>query len=345
MQNYKFFTHMNKKILITGGAGYIGSHAIYTMCQKGYQVVVIDNLFRGFKEAIDVLSTEFPNQITFYKADLRNKEEILEILSKEKPESVMHFAAALVVAESMKNPYLYFQNNTYGTANLLEVMREVGIKNIVFSSTCATYGPANNKPVSESLAQIPESPYGESKYLSEKEIIWFNKLFGINFMILRYFNVCGAQQDGLIGYSTKPSFLLMQNAVRGALGIAPFQFTHGKMDTPDGSPIRDYINVEDLVDAHYLALKKMEKSNVSGIYNIGTGNGNSAKEIVQKVMDITGKKFETSTGELRQGEATALFADISKIKNELGWEPKRTLEDSVNSLVKWYTKHPEGWEY
>jgi UDP-glucose 4-epimerase len=333
------------KILITGGAGYIGSHAVLKMCSEGYEVVVIDNLWRGFKECIETLQNLFPDKITFYQADLRNKSDIKEILFKENVESVMHFAAALVVFESMIDPYLYFQNNTYGTANLLEVMRELGIKNIVFSSTCATYGPADNKPVNEELAQIPESPYGESKFLTEKEIKWFSKIFDMNYMILRYFNVCGANEDGIIGYSTKPSFLLMQNAVKGALGIEQFKFTYSQVDTPDGSPIRDYINVEDLVDAHYLALKKMENNNISNIYNIGTGKGNSVKEVVDKVMSITSKQFETVRGEARKGEATALYADISKIQNDLGWMPKRSIEDSINSLVKWYTKRPQGWEY
>ena len=342
------------KILITGGAGYIGSHAVLKACQENFEVVIIDNLFRGYKECIDTLQKLFPNKITFYNIDIREKQDLKNILEKERDiKAVMHFAALLSVGESMQIPYLYFQNNTYGTLNLLECMNDAGIKNLVFSSTCASYANiVNENPadlskyaIDENQLQKPESVYGESKFLSEKEIIWFGKLFQMNYMILRYFNVCGSNSDTIIGYSTKPSMALIQNALRGALGIEPFKFTYSNVPTPDGSPIRDYINVEDLVDAHFLALEKMLNSNVSQIYNLGTGNGSSVKKVVNKVMEVTGKNFDVEKAEARPGEAIALFANTNKIKTELGWEPKRSLEDSIHSLVKWYTKRPNGWEY
>ncbi|MEI7603876.1 MAG: UDP-glucose 4-epimerase GalE [bacterium] len=338
------------KILITGGAGYIGSHAVYKACSDGHDVVIVDNFLRGFRECIETLSSTFPGKITFYNADLRKKEEIEKVFEKEKIDAVLHFAALCSVNESMEDPYFYFENNTYGTANLLDVMKKYDVRNIVFSSTCATYGPKERSDniydysINELNIQLPESPYGESKLLSEKEIFWFNKLFGINYTILRYFNVCGAQENGIVGDSKRPSLLLMQNAVRGALGIEPFKLTYSEVDTPDGSPIRDYVNVEDLIDAHFLALDKMIRQKTSGIYNVGTGKGSSVLEIVNKVMEITGTKFDISKGEARKGEAKALYSNTEKIVNELGWKPARSIEDSVKSLVKWYTNRPNGWK-
>ena len=340
-------------ILITGGAGYIGSHAVLKACREGHTVIVIDNLFRGFKECIETLQQLFPNQITFYKVDIRDKDKLEEVFQKEKIDAVMHFAALLSVNESMQIPYLYFQNNTYGTLNLLECLQKYKIKNIVFSSTCATYASKiiSDSPdlsqysIDENNDQIPESVYGESKLLTEKEIKWFGKIYEINYTILRYFNVCGCNNDGLIGYSTRPSMLLMQNAVRGALEIEPFQFTCGTVNTPDGFPIRDYINVEDLVDVHFLSLEKMLKDNKSNIYNVGTGEGNSVKEIVDKVMALSHHTFNIVQGDVRAGEAPALYANTNKIYDELNWKAKRSIEDSINSLIKWYQKKPQGWSY
>lgn len=337
------------KILITGGAGYIGSHAAFKACELGYDVVIIDNLFRGYQECVDTLSAHFPNKITFYKADLRDKKSLQEVFTKEKIDSVMHFAALLSVNESMQIPYLYFENNTYGTLNLLETLREFNVRNIVFSSTCATYAPPvhaaeKDFSIAEDNPQASDSVYGESKFLMEKEVIWFGKIYNINYTILRYFNVCGCNPDAIIGYSTRPSMALMQNAVRGALNIEPFKFTYSQMDTPDGSPIRDYVNVLDLVDTHFLALDKMMKENKSDIFNVGTGNGTSVKEVVDKVVEITGKKFDTAMGEARKGEATALYSNTDKITRELGWKPTRSIEDSINSLVKWFMARPDGWK-
>jgi UDP-glucose 4-epimerase len=335
------------KILITGGAGYIGSHAVFKMASEGYDVVVLDNLHRGYKQAIDTLQERFPGKISFHKADLTSKEEVEKVFAQEKDiVGVMHFAALCSVNESVENPYAYFRNNVYGTANLLETMRENDVKNIVFSSTCATYKVVGDGKVDENAEVAPDSPYGESKYLAEKEIMWYEKAFGFNAIRFRYFNVCGANEEGLIGDSKKPSQLLMQNAVRGALGIEEFKFTYGEVPTSDGSPVRDYINVEDLVDAHYVAMKKLldGEKDLSGLYNIGTGNGNSVKEIVDKVKEVTGKEFPTNKGEARKGEAVSLYADTTKTREKLGWQAHRNLEQSINSLVKWYDKHPHGWD-
>ena len=334
------------KILITGGAGYIGSHAVKLMLEKGDRVIVIDNLFRGFKEAVDTLQKEYGKEnLTFYKADLKNGEDIDKILKKEKPDGIMHFAALCLVNESVEKPEDYFENNVYGSLNLLKAMIGNKINNIVFSSTCAVYGESQYLPVDEKHPLIPTNPYGESKLLVEKILKWFDECHGLRYTILRYFNVSGSSSDGLIGDSKKPSQLLVQNAVRGALGIEPFNLTCPKVKTKDGSPIRDYINVEDLVEAHRIALERLISKKSSEIFNLGTGKGNSVLEVINQVKKITGSDFLVGKVEARKGEYAEIYANISKAKKILGWKPKRTIKDSVNSLVKWYKNHPKGWKY
>ncbi len=233
-----------------------------------------------------------------------------------------------------------------GTLNLLRAIKKYQVGKLVFSSTCAVYGEAQYLPVDEKHPTKPANPYGESKLMAEKEITWFSRLFGLKSVIFRYFNVAGAANDGLIGDSKKPSQLLVQNAVRGALKIEPFKLTCPKVATPDGTPIRDYVNVEDLARAHVLALDYLDKTK-SGcqVFNLGTGKGNSVLEIVNKVQEITGVKFPIEKGESRKGEYAKVYADITKVKSKLGWEPEKDLKETVYSLVKWYKKHPYGWSH
>lgn len=337
---------MGRKILVTGGAGYIGSVSTYLLLQKGYEVVVIDNFIRGYREPLELLQTKFgKKKLRFYKADLTHKSQIDKILKLEKNiEAVIHYAAYCLVNESMEVPQKYFSNNVGGTLNLLNTLLDNNIKKIVFSSTCAVYGETQYLPVDEKHACFPTNPYGESKLMVEKMIKWYGERLGLNYVILRYFNICGASDDGLIGDSKKPSVLLMQNAVRGALGIEEFKLTCPKVNTPDGTPIRDYINVVDLNEAHLLALEYLFKGGNSEIINLGTGRGNSVLEIVNAVQEITGKKFDLKRSTPRQGEYAQIYAKNLKAKKILGWSPKRTIKNSVESLVSWYTKHPKGWK-
>src|SRR3989338_10276597 len=333
---------MGKKILITGAGGYIGSVATYLFLKDGFEVVAIDNFSTGFRQPLELLEKKFgEEQFRFYTKDLiSDLEPLFKIESGI--DMVLHYAAPNNVDESMKDPQKYFKTVSLGI-NLLDTMLKHKIKNIVFSSTCAVYGEAQYSPIDESHPTNPVNPYGESKLMVEKIIEWYGKTLGLNYIILRYFNVCGASDDGLIGDSKKPSRHLMQNAVRGALGIEPFYLTCPRVDSPDGTPIRDYINVVDLNEAHLKALEHLFAGGKSDIINIGTGTGDSVLSIVNKVEEITGKSIKTETTEPRAGEYAQIYADISKAQSILKWVPKRSIKDSVRALVAWYNQYPQGW--
>ncbi|MCA9371983.1 UDP-glucose 4-epimerase GalE, partial [Candidatus Woesebacteria bacterium] len=277
-----------QKILITGAGGYIGSVATYLLLQKGYEVVAFDNFCTGFEAPLQLLQEKFgEKQLRYYNTDI--SADITPLLEKEQHiDAVLHYAAHCSVNESMEHPDWYFSNNTCATNNFLVQLLENNIHRFVFSSTCAVYGEADYVPIDEAHPTRPTNPYGESKRMSEKIIEWYGKQSGLQYMILRYFNVCGASDDGLIGDAKKPSVHLMQNAVRGVLGIEPFFLTCGKFDTPDGTPIRDYLNVVDFNEVHILAREHLTKGAASEIINLGTGTGNSVLEIIQAVEEITG---------------------------------------------------------
>ncbi len=337
------------RILITGCGGYIGSVSTYIFLQNGYSVVGLDNFTTGYKKPIELLKEKFGDKFTFYKADLHDD---LSPIFKNNVDVVVHYAASCLVDESMKNPGKYYSNNVAGSLNLIQVMDKYNVKKIIFSSTCATYGEAEYFPIDEKHPLKPTTPYGSSKKMVEELIQFYGQLRNFNYIILRYFNVCGASDDGTIGDSKKPSTLLVQNAVRGALKIDKFQLTCPEVETPDKTPIRDYINVVDLNEAHLLAVKKLssfakateDKDRFGEIINLGTGTGNSVLEIIDKVQEVTGVKFSIEKTTPRKGDDAKKIASIEKAKKILGWQPKRTIKDSIESLVKWYKIHPQGWE-
>ncbi len=330
-----------KTILITGGAGYIGSHAVKLFLQQGYEVVIFDNLFRGHEQAVEILKKY--GDCKFVKGDLKNREDIEKVFSEHNIAGVIHFAALCLVDESMKQPELYFENNVLGTLNLLRAMQGK-VDKLIFSSTCAVYGETVYLPVDEKHPTNPANPYGESKLMVEKMIKWYGELHGLHYVILRYFNVCGADSNGEIGDSKKPSTLLMQNAVRGAMGIEEFQYTCPTVKTPDGTPIRDYIDVEDLVNAHMAAFKYLDNNGENRILNLGNGKGYSVKEIVSEVEKVFNKTLEKKQTTPRQGEYAAIFADNTLAKQILNWQPKKTLQESIVSLQKWYQRFPKGFD-
>jgi len=335
---------MKEKILVTGAGGYIGSVATYLLLQQGYQVVAVDNFSTGYRQPLDFLQEKFGKEkLNYYQLDLRDN--LHDFFQKEKNiAAVLHYAAACKVDESMKQPEFYFSNNSLGSQNLMVNLLENGIDKIIFSSTCAVYGEAEYVPVDEKHPTRPKNPYGESKKITETIMRWYGELKNLHYVTLRYFNVCGASDDGLIGDAKKPSVLLVQNVVRGALGIEPFFLTCPSVNTPDGTPIRDYINVVDLNEAHLKALEYLLNNGKSETINLGTGTGNSVKEIVKEVEKATGKMIELKKAEQpRQGEYAKMIASIGKAKQVLGWQPHRTIETSVNSLVAWYNNHSHGW--
>jgi UDP-glucose 4-epimerase len=332
------------KILITGAGGYIGSVAASLFLEKGYEVVAVDNLARGFEGPLNYLATKYAaDKFRYYLKDIRA--EINEVFAKEAGiAAVLHYAAFCNVGESEKHPELYFGNNIQITLSLLEAMKAHNVKKILFSSTCSLYGEPQAEFISEEHPVDPTShPYGESKYMSERIIDWYSSLFGFKRIFLRYFNVCGATDDGEIGDSKNPSYHLMQNAVRGALGIAPFQLNNTPVNTPDKTPIRDYVNVVDLNEAHLLAIEYLLKEQKNDLFNLGTGTGNSVLEIISTVEKELGVTIAKSEGERRKTDVSRAVASNEKITRLLGWQPKRTLADSVISLAKWYRKHPQGW--
>jgi UDP-glucose 4-epimerase len=329
-------------IIVTGGGGYIGSHAVKRLLKDGNKVIVLDNFYRGYKEPLEILKKY--GELVVCEGDITKKDEIKKAFNYGDIDAVMHFAALCLVDESVREPAKYFKINTEGTVNLLEVMEEFGVKKIIFSSTCAVYGEAKYLPIDENHPTNPLNPYGESKLRAAREIEKFGELHGFKYVLLRYFNVCGADPEGEIGDSKKPSELLVQNAVRGALGIEPFKLTCPQVNTPDGTPVRDYVDINDIIDAHVLALKYLNQNGSSITVNLGTGKGWSVKEIVSEVESETGKVFEIIHGNTRQGEYATVFADNKLAYNTLGWAPKRTLKDSIKSLVQWYQKKPDGYK-
>ncbi len=333
------------KILVTGAGGYIGSVTSAQLLDAGFEIVAVDNFSRGFKKPLELLQEKYGKEkFRYYELDLvdGNFENLFK--NEQGVDLVMHFAAYCSVGESVDHPGMYHKNNVKGSLHLLEAIYKEGIRNFVFSSTCAVYGQSEYLPIDEDHPRHPLSPYGESKKEVE-DLITGGKFQDLNYVILRYFNVTGATEDGALGDGKKPSIHLVQNAIRGALGIEPFKLLYPRVDTPDESPVRDYVDVCDLADAHKKAAEYLLKGGENLIINLGTGSGYSVLEIVKSVEDLTGKKINLEKGKTREGDPAELFADNYKAREILHWKPERSLKDSINSLIKWYEGHPGGWEY
>lgn len=325
-------------ILVLGGAGYIGSHAVDRLVAKGYKVVVVDNLQTGHKDAVH-------NEASFYKGDIRDKVFLSSVFEKEEIEGVVHFAANSLVGESVQIPLAYFNNNVYGTQILLEVMEENNVKNIVFSSTAATYGEPKVIPIEETAETTPENPYGESKLMMEKMLKWCHNAYGMNYVALRYFNVAGAKEDGSIGEDHNPESHLVPLILQTALGQREKLLVFGNdYPTEDGTCIRDYVHVTDLVDAHILALEYLKNGGESTAFNLGSSNGFSVMEMIEAAKRVTEKEIPFDIVDRRAGDPSTLVASSEKARTILGWNPVNTTVDNIlKTAWNWHSNNPAGY--
>ena len=325
-------------ILVSGGAGYIGSHTVHELINQNKDVIIVDNLQSGHLKAVHP-------KAKFYKGDIRDSEFLDKVFSENNVEAIIHFAANSLVGESMEKPLLYFNNNVYGMQILLESMVKHNIKNIVFSSTAAVYGEPKKIPILEEDETNPTNTYGETKLTMEKMMKWVNKAYGITFVSLRYFNACGALEDGSIGEDHFPEShlipLILQVPLKKREAITVFGEDY---KTPDGTCIRDYIHVLDLADAHIKAVEYLQKGNESNIFNLGNGVGFSVKEIIDCAKEATNEEIKVVIGERRAGDPAKLIASNEKARKILGWEPKYTdVKDVISTAWGWHKNHPDGY--
>lgn len=326
------------RLLVLGGAGYIGSHTALELIKKGHEVIVVDNLVTGYEKAI-------PDKAVFYQGDIRNFDFLDNLFKKERIDAVIHFAAYSLVGESVTNPLKYYDNNLYGTKVLLEAMIKNNVNKIVFSSTAATYGEPENIPILESDRTCPTNPYGETKLAMEKMFHWASKAHGLSYVSLRYFNACGADATGQIGEAHNPESHLIPLVLQVPNGKRESVSIYGTdYDTPDGTCIRDYIHVTDLAEAHILAVEYLAKGGESNIFNLGNGVGYSVREVIETARRVTGHPIPATEVPRRAGDPARLVASGEKAKNILGWEPKiKQLDEIVESAWKWHRKHPDGY--
>lgn len=324
-------------ILVTGGAGYIGSHTILELIKNNYNIIIFDNLENGHIETVNILSKL--GNVEFFKGDLRNINDIEQLFNNFKIDGVIHFAAFALVEESVKNPSKYYINNIYGTINLLDTMIKHNIKRIVFSSSCATYGEPKYTPIDEKHTQDPVNPYGYSKLVVERIMDDYDIAYGLKSIRLRYFNVAGSDEKIRIGEWHEPETHLIPNIIKSAINEEKtFNIFGSDYDTKDGTCIRDYVNVLDLAEAHRLAYEYLLKENKTDVFNLGTGYGHSVKEVFETCEKVLNKKIPVEIKGRRAGDPAKLYADISKAKKILKWEPKRTLEESIRTNFLWEMK-------
>ena len=320
------------KILVTGGAGYIGSFMTRRLLDDSHEVVVLDSLERGHEEYID---SRAQKKI----GNLLDKNFVSSVFEQNTYDGIIHFAGYISMGESMEQPHLYFQNNFFATLNLLEEARKKGVNKFIFSSTAGTYGNPTQIPIPESHPKNPENPYGESKLMVERMLSWYQKIHGMNFVALRYFNACGAELDGSFGENHDPETHIIPNAIRAALDESEFTLFGEDYKTPDGTCVRDYIHVKDLVEAHVLAFNKLQEVQGGFYYNVGTGRGFSNKEVLEMVKKVSGKELRVVNAARRPGDADMLVADCSAISTELNFSPKHSdLETIIASAWKWHSK-------
>ena len=317
------------RILVTGGAGYIGSHTVHLLLEQGHEVTVVDNLSKGYRHNV-------PAKI-LYKLDICDTKALAEIMRQVRCEAVIHFAAFIAVGESMHEPERYFANNVGGSLSLLTAMIQTGVRHIVFSSTAAVYGEPASSPILETFPIQPVNAYGETKVMVETMLRWFDRIHGLTSVCLRYFNACGAEPSGQLGEEHEPETHLIPLVLRAVMSGNPVTVFGDDYATPDGTCVRDYIHVNDLAQAHILALGHLLGGGASDQFNVGTSEGHSVMQIIRAVEEVTGLKVPYTMGARREGDPPALVADSGKLRSRLGWQPRYAdLDTIVRHAYLWH---------
>jgi UDP-glucose-4-epimerase GalE len=332
-------------VVVTGGAGYIGSHAVLALAAAGYDVVVYDDLSAGHREAVARIIKAWPQRrISLVKGDVLDGAVIAQTLRTSGADAVMHFAARLAVGESVRDPLGYYRTNVIGTLTLLEAMVGAGIRRFVFSSTAATFGEPEHVPIDETHPQRPINPYGETKLAVERALGYVDRALGLRAITLRYFNAAGADPDGLIGEDHDPEPHLIPLTIRAAQGGPPLTVFGDDYPTPDGTCVRDYIHVTDLAEAHVLALRALEDGAASNAYNLGNGDGVSVKALIESVERVSGRRVPHTIGPRRPGDPARLVASSQRARGGLGWRPRLDrLDQIVETAWRWHERHPNGY--
>lgn len=332
-------------VLVTGGAGYVGSHGVKALAEAGYDVVVYDDLSAGHAEAIDRIAREHRDRkVHLVRGDIGDTALVRQTLQDTGASAVMHFAARLLVGESVREPFLYYRVNVGGALSVLQAMAEVGVRAFVFSSTAATFGEPQTTPIDETHPQRPINPYGESKLAVERALGHMERAFGIRSVALRYFNAAGADESGLIGEDHHPEEHLIPLAIAAVRGGRPLTVFGDDWDTPDGTCVRDYIHVSDLAQAHVASLRRLQDGGPSGHYNLGSGDGMSVRQVIDTVGRVAGTAVPHSIGPRRPGDPARLVASNARARAELGWVPRlASLDAIVRTAWRWHQSMPRGY--
>jgi UDP-glucose 4-epimerase len=326
------------KVLVTGGAGYIGSHTVLKLLAQGHHAVVYDNFSRGHRKAV-------PEGCTVYTGCVSDAAKLQDIMERENIEAVMHFAAHSQVGESVENPALYYENNVGGTLRLLGATLAAGVKYFIFSSSAAVYGEPLQTPIDEDHPMNPTNPYGETKMMVERVLASYNRAYGLRYVSLRYFNAAGANENGCIGEDHAPETHLIPLVLHTALGKRDRITVFGSdYPTSDGTAVRDYIYVGDLAEAHLYAMEYLAGGGASAPFNLGNGNGYSVMEVIEAAEKVVGKEIPRAIGPRREGDPAVLVASADKACRELGWQPRYSdLKTIISTAWKWHRDHPEGF--
>ena len=332
---------MTTTVLVTGGAGYIGSHAVKALVKAGNRVVIYDNLSAGHREAAALAAGDAG---TLVVGEIGDTARVRQVLEEHQVESVMHFAAWLSVSDSVRNPAGYYRNNVMGALSVLEAMVAAGVKHFVFSSTAAVFGNAIETPITETHPRRPINAYGESKLAIELALPHYERAYGLTSICLRYFNAAGADPDGVLGEHHEPEPHVLPRAIDAAYGRADFQVFGEDYDTPDGTCLRDFVHVTDLASAHMLSLEALRNGATSTIYNLGNGRPTSVRDLLTSIERVTGRKVPYTAGPRRDGDPPVLYTSSARIRRELGWAPQfEEIDTIVETAWKWRERNPQGY--